>query len=118
MHKVESERLLCIAHDRIRHRIILVVEDQAPWCLLALFLKTYSSVELHTDWQVPFKGFSVELEPHLFVVVDCVLWGVLVKECFDIHQDVIEIVLTRGHDLKTHSCHQHILQSNNLHRDF
>ena len=85
MHEVESERLLCIAHDRIRHGIILVMEDQAPWCLLALFLETHSSVKLHSDRQVPFKRFAVELEPHFFVVVDCILWGVLVKECFDIH---------------------------------
>ena len=105
MHEVESERLLCVAHDRIWHWVIFVMEDQAPWSLLALFLETYCSVELHADWQVPFQWLAVELEPHFFVVVNSILWGVLIEKCLDVHQDVVEIVLTRGHDLKTHSCH-------------
>ena len=70
VHEVKVKCLASVAYESVRDRVILVVESQAPWGLLALALQADCRIELDTDWQVPLERLLVVFEPHGLVVVD------------------------------------------------
>ena len=70
VHEVKVKCLASVAYESVRNRVILVVESQAPWGLLALALKADRRIELDTDGQVPLERLLVVVEPHGLVVVD------------------------------------------------
>ena len=99
VHKVEMEGLSRVSNKCVWNRVILIVKSETPWSLLALAFKSNSSVELHTNRQVPLERLLVILKPHFLVVVDQVLRRVLVEKRFDVHQNIEQVVLARRHNL-------------------
>lgn len=100
MHEIEVEGFVSVSDQRVWSWIILVVEGEAPGCLLRLAGQTHGRIELCSNGKVPLERPLVIFEPHLFVVVNLVLWRELVEKRLHIHEDVEQIVLTRRHDLE------------------
>ena len=92
--------LASIANQSVWNRVVLVMEGQAPGCLLALTLQSNSRVKLYANGQVPLEWLLVIIEPHSFIVIYQILWSVLIKQTLDVHQNVEEVVFARCHDLK------------------
>lgn len=80
VHEVEVERLVRISNQRVRRRVVLVVERQAPGCLFRLAGQAHSCVKLSPNRQVPLQRPLVELKPHFFVVINLVLGRELVEK--------------------------------------
>lgn len=74
------------------------MENKLPW-KLACFVSAICAaaeanecIELHTNWNIPFKWPPFIAEPHLLKGVDQVRWDVFVEGGFHLLQDKGEVI--------------------------
>ena len=84
--------------DNLIVRTALIMENKLPW-KLACFVSAICAaaeanecIELHTNWNIPFKWPPFIAEPHLLKGVDQVRWDVFVEGGFHLLQDKGEVI--------------------------
>jgi len=100
VHKVRVECFPRVPDNCVRHRVVFIVEDQAPRGLLAFPLQAHRRIKLHANRKVPLQRLLVVLEPHLSIVVKLVLRSILVEQGLHFHEHVENVVFPRCHDLQ------------------